>query len=72
MCSFAIKSEAVLRIARHLRRPMPALAMVGLAFPTCLRDCAYDLVGRNRYRLFGREEACRRIDPKVAEDRFVE
>jgi len=70
--SFYIKSEAVLRIARNLRRPMPVLAMGGLLFPRCLRDCAYDAVGRNRYRIFGRDDACRRLDAKLVEDRFVE
>lgn len=51
------RSTAALRIARRLRWPWPILWPL-VAFPRPLRDWAYDLVARNRYRWFGRRSAC--------------
>lgn len=51
------RSEAALRIAATLRAPWRWLA--GLRhIPRRWRDAGYDLVGRWRYRLFGRSEYC--------------
>jgi predicted DCC family thiol-disulfide oxidoreductase YuxK len=50
-------SDAVLRIARHLRAPW-RFGRVFAIVPRFLRDAAYRLVARNRYRLFGRKEVC--------------
>ncbi|MBG8555291.1 thiol-disulfide oxidoreductase DCC family protein [Hymenobacter guriensis] len=50
-------STAVLRIARRLGGIWPVLA-IGLLVPRAWRDAAYRLVARNRYRWFGRQEAC--------------
>ena len=52
-----VRSTAALRVARRLRFPWPLLA-VNLLVPRWLRDPVYDLVARNRYRWFGRREAC--------------
>ena len=52
-----VRSTAALRVARRLRFPWPLLA-VFLLVPRWLRDPVYDLVARNRYRWFGRREAC--------------
>jgi predicted DCC family thiol-disulfide oxidoreductase YuxK len=49
------QSTAVLRILRRLRRP-EAWAMV--AIPRPVRDLVYDWIARNRYRWFGRYDAC--------------
>ena len=49
------RSTAVLRILRRLRRP-EAWAMV--AIPRPVRDLVYDWIARNRYRWFGRYDAC--------------
>jgi uncharacterized protein len=49
------QSTAVLRILRRLRRP-EAWAMVGIPRP--VRDVVYDWIARNRYRWFGKYEAC--------------
>lgn len=54
-------STAVLQIARRLRFPWPALYAL-IAVPVPLRDWAYRLVARNRYRWFGRKDSC--IAPK--------
>ncbi len=51
------RSTAVLRIARHLRRPWRWLA-AALVVPAPLRDWVYDRLARNRYRLFGRRQEC--------------
>ena len=50
-------STAVLRIARRLRFPWPALYAL-IAVPEPLRDRVYRLVARNRYRWFGRKHSC--------------
>ena len=51
------RSTAALRIARRLASPWP-LAAIFLAVPRPLRDGVYDLIAHNRYRLFGRRQAC--------------
>lgn len=50
------KSDAVLRIAREL--PYWGWTSVFLLIPRPLRDAVYDVVARNRYRLFGRRDVC--------------
>lgn len=51
------ESDAVLRIARGLGGPWKALGIFRL-IPKLLRDRAYRLIARNRYRWFGKMEAC--------------
>jgi predicted DCC family thiol-disulfide oxidoreductase YuxK len=51
-----VKSEAVLRIAREL--PRWHGTRVFQFTPRVIRDAIYDLVARNRYRWFGRRDAC--------------
>ena len=50
------KSDVALKVLAALpgTRPLGALRLV----PRGLRDAAYDLIARNRYRLFGRAEVC--------------
>jgi predicted DCC family thiol-disulfide oxidoreductase YuxK len=50
------KSEAVLRIARAL--PHWQWTCLFHLIPRVIRDAIYDLVARNRYRWFGRRDAC--------------
>jgi len=58
------RSRAALRIARRLDGAWPLL--YGLAvLPTPVLDALYDLVARNRYRLFGRTGACRVPTPAL-------
>jgi len=59
------KSTAALRIARGLKFPW-SLAYAFILVPRPLRDAVYKLVAGNRYRWFGRREACRLA---TAEDR---
>lgn len=48
-----VRSDAALRIARHLRFPWPLCGVFRL-IPPVLRDALYDLIARHRYRWFGR------------------
>ena len=64
------RSTAGLRIARRMRWPWP-LAAALVAVPTFLRDAAYDWVAANRYRWFGKTEACRIPTPDRAR-RFLD
>ena len=50
------KSDAALTVLGELRGTGP-LAMLKL-LPRLIRDPAYDLIARNRYRIFGRTEQC--------------
>ena len=52
------RSEAILRIAAQLPWPWRLLTLIRL-LPRFLRDWIYDLVARNRYRLFGQRQECR-------------
>ena len=63
-------STAVLRMARHLRFPYPALSLA-LIVPRPLRDAAYRLFARNRYRWLGRNDECPLPPPGFA-SRFLE
>jgi predicted DCC family thiol-disulfide oxidoreductase YuxK len=59
-----LKSDALLRIVPRLSGPRPVLAL-GRFLPATLRDRLYDLIARNRYRLFGRRETCPVPPPEV-------
>ncbi len=59
-----VRSTAALRIARRLSGAWPLLS-VFLVVPAPLRDAAYRLVARNRYRWFGRRDACRLPTPDL-------
>lgn len=63
------RSDAVLEIARRLRPPWHLLW--GLRYlPRAWRDTLYDYIARNRYRWYGRREACALPEPGW-ESRFL-
>ena len=64
------RSDAVLAIARRMRFPWPVLSVFGV-LPRGLRDVLYGFVARNRYRWFGRDEACRAPGAELQE-RFLD
>lgn len=64
-----LRSEAGIRILQRLGLPWSLAGMLML-IPRAWRDAGYDLIARNRYRWFGRHEACYRPDPTMA-DRFI-
>ncbi|MEO0477942.1 MAG: thiol-disulfide oxidoreductase DCC family protein [Planctomycetota bacterium] len=58
------KSGAVLRIAGYLKRPW-RWGTIFRFVPPFLRNLAYGLVARVRYRLFGKSETCRVPTPEL-------
>ena len=52
------RSTAVLRVLKHLGRGWQLL-YVFIFLPQVLRDGLYKLIATNRYRLFGKKDACR-------------
>ena len=54
----AMESDAVLAIGSGLGSPWSWLAATGRIVPAAIRDSAYRLIARNRYRWFGRRETC--------------
>lgn len=55
------KSDAVIALSRHLKVPAGIAALIaplGRILRKGIRDFAYEIVARNRYRLFGRKDAC--------------
>jgi predicted DCC family thiol-disulfide oxidoreductase YuxK len=63
------RSRAALFVAGQLGWPWKA-AILARVLPTAFLDRAYDLVARNRYRLFGRVEQCLTPRPELR-GRFV-
>lgn len=57
-------SDAALQIARSLDGLWPVLG-VFLLVPRALRDVVYRFVARNRYRWFGKTQACRMPTPEL-------
>lgn len=64
-------SEAVLFVMRKLTGVWPTMARVLRLLPRGVRDWAYRVVARNRYRIFGKYSACP-VPSEVERDRFVE
>ncbi len=58
------KSSAALEIGRHLGG-LPALAIVFKILPKALRDPIYDYVARNRYKWYGKKDACMIPTPEL-------
>jgi len=58
------RSTAALRVARHLSGAWPVLYAF-LVVPRPVRDAVYAWVARNRYRWFGKEDACRVPTPEL-------
>ncbi len=58
------RSDAALFVLRELGGAWRVLAAIGGVLPKFLRDSAYKLVARNRYRVFGKFDACPLPDPK--------
>jgi predicted DCC family thiol-disulfide oxidoreductase YuxK len=64
------KTDAVIQIAKQLSG-WPRLLMGLKIMPKFLRDFGYDLIAKNRYRLFGKRATCRM--PVASErNRFLE
>lgn len=57
-------STAALRIARRLKWPWPVLS-AALIVPRLLRDAIYRWIAGNRYRWFGKQDACMMPTPPL-------
>ncbi|MNW54281.1 hypothetical protein D3C74_318750 [compost metagenome] len=64
------RSTAALRIAKGLRFPWPLL-YIFIVIPPSLRNAVYKWIAANRYRWFGKDEACMVPTPEIRE-RFLE
>lgn len=63
------KSTGALRIARKLKFPFNLL-YIFIIMPPFIRDAAYNYVAQNRYKWFGKQEACWVPTPELKE-RFI-
>ena len=52
------KSQAAFEIARHISGCLRLFVPIKI-LPTFLTDFVYDIIAKNRYKLFGKKEACR-------------
>jgi predicted DCC family thiol-disulfide oxidoreductase YuxK len=66
---FFDKSSAVLNILKDLGRGWQ-LMFVFIILPPFIRDWFYDLVAKNRYRIFGRSDTCM-IPTSEIKNRFI-
>jgi predicted DCC family thiol-disulfide oxidoreductase YuxK len=60
-----VKSDGYLRIAAILGGSWRVLAALARLIPRPLRDAAYDIVARHRYRWFGKTDYCALIPPEM-------
>ena len=60
------KSNAALRIAKKLGFPTNLLAIF-LIVPNFIRDWFYNYVAKNRYKLYGKKDACMIPTPELRE-----
>jgi predicted DCC family thiol-disulfide oxidoreductase YuxK len=63
------KSSAALKIASMLPYPYP-VSILFRVFPKVLRDAVYDYIANNRYKWFGKKDACRIPDAETR-NRFL-
>jgi len=63
------KSDAVIRIASNLDGLYKYLKFIKI-IPKFVRDYLYDLIAKNRYKLFGKRESCMIPDDKI-KSRFL-
>ena len=63
------KSESTIRILIGLGLPYSMVRALRV-LPLALRDRGYNVIARNRFRLFGRSDACFRPTPEIQE-RFL-
>lgn len=64
-----VKSDAALRIARRLKG-WPHFLWYFIFIPRFFRDWVYDMIAANRYRWFGKKDACRLPTPELT-SRFI-
>jgi predicted DCC family thiol-disulfide oxidoreductase YuxK len=65
-----LKSTAALKIANYFGG-LWKLFQVFLIIPTFIRNFFYDIIAKNRYRWFGKKDACMLPSPEIR-NRFLE
>lgn len=60
----SVKSSAALHIAKHLGFPRNLMS-VFFIIPTVFRNWVYDFVARNRYKWYGKKDACMIPTPEL-------
>jgi predicted DCC family thiol-disulfide oxidoreductase YuxK len=58
-----VKSEAALRLVKHFNG-LWKLGSILFIFPEFIRNPVYSLIARNRYKWFGKKDACWIPEPK--------
>ncbi|BAO77287.1 hypothetical protein WPG_3057 [Winogradskyella sp. PG-2] len=64
------KSSAALHIAKHLGFPSN-LMVVFFVVPTFIRNLVYNYVAKNRYKWYGKKDACMIPTPEL-KSKFIE
>ena len=64
-----IKSTAALMVCKELNGMIKILFPL-IILPVFFRDFIYDLIAKNRYKMFGRKESCR-IPTEAEKEKFV-
>lgn len=64
------KSTGGLKVARHLSGLWPVF-YVFIIFPAFFRNFLYSLIAKNRYKMFGKRDACRIPEPGI-KSRFLD
>jgi len=67
---FYERSDAALKIASRLTGPWSMLGVFRI-LPRFFRDWVYDLIAKNRYKMFGKQESCMIPTPDM-KAKFVE
>ena len=65
-----VRSDAAIRVTRYFGGAWRLLGAIKI-IPRPIRDWAYDIVARNRYRWFGRLDTCMVPTPEVR-TRFIQ
>lgn len=68
--SFQTKSDAAISIASNIAG-WPKILLIGKIIPRFLRNFIYDLIAKNRYKIFGKRESCR-IPTKEEKEKFLD
>ena len=65
------RSDAFIAFSKYLKQPYRFLGNVSAFLPRCFRDFTYNLIAKNRYRIFGKQEVCY-LPEKGLVDRFID
>jgi len=68
--AYYIKSDAALEMAKNMSGLYPLLGIF-LYLPRGFRNFFYDIIARNRYKWFGKKEACP-MPSKAEQDKFLD